>query len=95
MTGFDWPSGYAIIHPNHIIQKIWVGENNEYQLFQERRSLSTEKIIYVDRCEGPVRGMRGWNNLTQKDIENTFNITFKDSDLEIFGGFPENLRLIY
>ncbi len=95
MTGFDWPSGYAIIHPNHIIKNIWVGEYNEYDLFQERRSLSMEKIIYIDSYEGPVRGMRGWNNLTQKDIENTFNITFKDSDLEIFGGFPESLRLIY
>lgn len=87
MTGFNWPSGYAIIHPNHIIQKIWVGENNEYNLSQEIRSLSMEKIIYIDRYDGPDSGMRGWNNLIQKDIENIFNITFKDSDLEIFGGF--------
>jgi hypothetical protein len=72
-----------------------VGENNEYPLFQERRSLSTEKIIYIDSYEGPIKGMRGWNNLTQKDLENTFNIVFENSDLEIFGGFPENLQLIY
>lgn len=95
MTGFTYPSGYAVIHPNHIIKNIWVGEYNEYNLFQERRALSMEKAIYVDRFEGPIGGMRGWNNVTQQDMEVTFNIAFKDSDLEIFGGFPDNLQLIY
>ena len=94
MSGYTYPSGYAIIHSSHIIQQIWVGDRNEYPLCKELRSLSHEKIIFIDSYNGPEGGNWGWRNLNKTDLEKTFSFIIKDDDLEKIDGFPNNLNLI-
>jgi hypothetical protein len=74
MTGFNYHSGYDIIRPNHIIEKIRPGENDNYNFYLDRRLLSFEKVTFIDSFYGPVRGVYGWNNFNKMDLENTFNV---------------------
>jgi hypothetical protein len=93
MTGFRHPSGYAIISPNHIVEKVWVGSRNEYPLCHEVKRI--DSCIYIDNYEGPVSAIYGWKNLSRNDIEETFNFRFNDKDLDELGGFPYNLTFSY
>ena len=93
MTGFSYPSGYAIISRNNIVKNIWVGDTNEFALYNELRQI--DSCIYIDNYEGPERAIRGWKNLSRTNIEETFNIRFSDKHLAELGGFPSNLTIAY
>ena len=93
MTGFSYPSGYAIISLNQTVNTIWAGDINEYPLYKEIKYI--DRCIYIDNYEGPERAFYGWKNLSQFDIEKTFNVKFKEEALMELGGFPYNLKLGY
>ncbi len=93
MTGFDHPSGYAIIGPNHIVKSVWAGDTNEYPLGREVEG--RESCIYIDNYEGPERSIHGWNSLSREDVEETFQCRFGEDDLAELGGFPNNLTIVY
>ncbi len=92
MTRFEYPSGYAIIQ-NHIIQKIFAGDSNEYPLCNEISLI--DNCIYIDNYNGPEAAIYGWKNLSRDSIEQVFNISFNEEKLQELGGFPNSLTIAY
>jgi hypothetical protein len=91
MTGYDFPSGYALISRQNTIRNIWAGPVNEYPLALEVDFITS--CIYIDNYEGPERAIYGWKNLNQYQVEKTFNIKFDENKINTLGGFPLNLSL--
>ena len=98
MTGYRYPSGYALLNPKtKTITSIWAGPTEEYPLLRMNSCIEDmDCCIYIDNFDGPERACKGWAGIPSKHtLESTFKIVFEEEKLEYFGGFPNELSLCY
>jgi len=90
ISGFSFPSGFALISNNSMIENMYIG--------QEEASIDLDtdnykKVLIINNYAGREGGQWIWKGLTQANLERAFNIKFNKKTIEAIGGFPSTITL--
>jgi len=91
ISGFNCPSGFALISDNSIIENIYIGQREEAWIDLNINNYT--KILIIDNYAGLEGGQWIWKGLTQANIERAFNMKFNNEIIEAIGGFPSTMKL--
>jgi len=91
ITGFQYPSGFALILKKSIIKNIYIGQEEESSIPLDTKNHN--RFILINNYAGPEGGQWSWKGLTKSDIEQALNIRFDNKIIEKLGGFPSNMIL--
>lgn len=91
ISGFKYPSGFSLISENSIMENIYIGQEEKFEI--ELNIDNYKRIFIIDNYGGPEGGQWSWKGLRQLDVEKAFNVKFDNKIIEKIGGFPSNLML--
>jgi hypothetical protein len=91
ITGFYYPSGFALISKKSIIENIYIAQEDERGIHFDTQNHN--RFILINNYAGAEGGKWSWKGLTQSEVEKAFNIKFDNKIIEKLGGFPSNMML--